>query len=99
MDDKINELNELNQKYSTGNYICVVENRFGGTGYFIKEENSKLKENWNYTLIHKKHQHILEAYLKDNTINIVILIDDSSYKITNFIEKYDESYNYAYITN
>ena len=52
--EDLNVIHKFTEKYATGDYICVVENRFGGGGYFIKEGNSEFKENWNYTLIHKK---------------------------------------------
>jgi hypothetical protein len=88
------KLKELDEKYSTGNYICVVENRFGGTGYFIKE-NDEFKENWNYTLIHIKHKEILEAHLNNSSVAIVILVQDSVYQMNlDFIETYDERNNY-----
>jgi hypothetical protein len=88
------KLKELDEKYSTDNYICVVENRFGGTGYFIKE-NAEFKENWNYTLIHKKHKDVLEAHLNDYSVVVVICVQDSVYQMNlDFIETYDERNNY-----
>ena len=82
------------EKYATGEYICVVENRFGGTGYFIKE-NDEFKENWNYKLIHKKHKDVLEAHLMDSSVAVVICVEDSIYRMNlDFIETYDERNNY-----
>lgn len=104
LEDNLKELNIIKEKYVTGNYICVVENRFGPEGYFIKEDNSEFKHNWNYTLINKKHSEVLEAYLKDS--NIEIFTDAYSdyaheyYKMSeyfsnqNFIEFYNENYNF-----
>lgn len=93
--DELIELQKLMIKHATGEYICVVENRFGETGYFIKDGNSEFKENWNYTLIHKKHQEILKSYLKDSSVVIVICVQDSVYLInSDFIETYDERHDY-----
>ena len=93
--EDLNEIHKFTEKYATGDYICVVENRFGGGGYFIKEGNSEFKENWNYTLIHKKHKEVLESHLNNSSVAVVICVQDSVYQMNlDFIEKYDERNNY-----
>lgn len=101
--EDLKEIQKFAEKYATGEYICVVENRFGGTGYFIKE-NDEFKENWNYKLIHKKHKEVLYAFLKDDTVEVCTdaYSDDAHvyYKLSeyfpneDFIEFYNENYNY-----
>ncbi len=90
-------MKEIKEKYLSGDYICVVENRFGSKGYFVKE-NDEFKENWNYTLIHKKHKDILEVYLKDNSAEILTnqfsLDGLCVFPELNFIDNYREKYDY-----
>ena len=95
MSNELQKIKEFSEKYSTGNYICVVENRFGPKGYFIKEDGAEFKLNWNYTLIHKKHKEVLVAYLIDLKSSIFIIVEDSLYKVDDFIATYDERYSYS----
>ena len=103
MSNELQKIKELSEKYATGNYICVVDNRFGPKGYFIKEDD-EFKLNWNYALIHKKHEEVLKAFLEDSTIKIFTdAYSDYAHEYyeladyfptQNFIEFYNENYNY-----
>lgn len=48
--------------YKTGEWVCLMKNRFGDTNWSI-HNNPKFRDGWNYQLIHKSHEHILDAYL------------------------------------
>ena len=94
--EDLNEIQKFAEKYATGDYICVVDNRFGGKGYFIKE-NDEFKENWNYKLIHNKHEEVLKAFLEDEFIDIYMngySINDIISK-SKFIESYNEEDDYS----
>ena len=96
MINELQKIKELSEKYATGNYICVVDNRFGPKGYFIKEDN-EFKLNWNYTLIHNKHEEVLKAFLEDEFIDIYMngySINDIISK-SKFIESYNEEDDYS----
>lgn len=85
---------EIAEKFKTGDYIIIwkcVEPITLNYRWLINGSD-RLFPGIEYKLIHKKHKDILENYIKND--NIVILIDDSVYNI-DFIETYDERYNYA----
>lgn len=86
---------EIAKKFKTGNYIIIwkcVEPITLNYRWLINGSD-RLFPSIEYKLIHKKHKDILENYIKDININIVVLIDDSVYNI-DFIETYDERNNY-----
>lgn len=86
---------EIAEKFKTGDYIIIwkcVEPITLNYRWLINGSD-RLFPGIEYKLIHKKHKDILENYIKDININIVVLIDDSVYKI-DFIETYDERNNY-----
>ena len=96
-------LEDIREKYKTGDYICVVENRFGGKGYFIKDTGF-FKENWKYTLVHKKDKEVLDAYLLNNNIDIYTNAWADNYQdyyklsdifiLADFVELYNENYSW-----
>jgi hypothetical protein len=61
-------LEDLKIKYATGNYILLTPNSIA-TQKWIKVEDP-LWDCENYVLIHNKHKDILEAYLKNPSVEI-----------------------------
>lgn len=92
------ESETMKEKYESGNYIAI----FFHTGFnawtttvFDKPSFCDLVK---WKLIHKKDKDILDAYLKDNSVEIEIMylnINDSwSELCDDFIETYDENAEY-----
>lgn len=96
------ELDILKEKYETGNYIII---RLNDNGYerkwIIQTDFYKGLNGIKFKLIHKKHKDILDAYLKDNTIDIEVVysLDNSSnsVRVLDFIESYDERLDYKLV--
>lgn len=100
------DLETIKEKYESGNYLCLVKNirtnwnmiKFTNWA-LIKNPVFSKEDNFNYKLIHKRHQDILEAYLEDSSIEIELL-DYANWVLlnkrthTSFIEDYCELDNY-----
>lgn len=84
------ELELLKEKYDSGDYICI------GFGEFTRiiENCSFNNPKTSYRLIHKKHSYILDAWLKDNSVEIEWFNVDGFCKCKYFIDSYNENYNY-----
>ncbi len=93
-------LQEMKKKFESGEYVLIGYFLDRGFNYWAEtdkliKDNCLVKE---YKLIHKKHKHILDAYLEDNSVQI-IRIDYANNiigmcEIRNFIEQYDENKEY-----
>lgn len=66
--NKTDWLEDLKRKYSSGNYILLTPNSIA-TQKWIKVEDP-LWDSDKYILIHNKHKDILEAYLKNPSVEI-----------------------------
>lgn len=67
--NKTDWLEDLKIKYATGNYILLIPIVVGKFVNWLKIENPLWVCN-NYKLIHNKHKDILEAYLKNPSVEI-----------------------------
>lgn len=89
---KLKYLDEIKQKFLTGNYICIWK----------MEDDIQISPNpiWGtdgeYKLIHKRHEDILSEYLKDNNIEIErrTALESPEWVETKFIENYDSTNDY-----
>jgi hypothetical protein len=90
------KLDLLKEKYATGNYIGVWNNKFNPPYKWVLagDSNDSLLDHSQYKLIHIKHKPILDAYLADNSVEIELHSKDNLWFPTNFIDKYDEDFNY-----
>ena len=102
--DEIDELEDLKRKYATGNYILLWK---GGRDVFGPPKwqicyDFGLHQFYDFKLIHNKHKDILEAYLKNPSVEIECTnyiskdadIETIWYPEENFIENYDENVYY-----
>ena len=93
---KLIEKQKLASKYLNGNYICVARVWFG-TGSWRKLDPARLNETYviDYKFIHKKDEHILDAYLKDKSVQIEFNSIFRGWTLDNdFIANYDVFYQY-----
>lgn len=93
----------LKEKYASGDYICCVK---GTGGYYFSIEQPEFNvEVKKYRLIHKKDESILQAYLYNPKMEIEVYltscaiinyetVKDTWIKCDDFIENYDESFEY-----
>lgn len=86
-------LKEMKKKFKSGEYILLWK-EFKDLKWVVK--GSFHHDNRGYNkLIHKKHKHILDAYLKDNGVQLFITYKNSDVGAyisgDNFIENYDEN--------
>lgn len=98
------ETNILKQKYKSRDYILIVkQNNFENLWYKFScigddiEEDLELIQDKRAKLIHKKHEDILNAYLKDNNVEIEVYEKmDNDYALLDkdFIVTYNENYLY-----
>lgn len=98
------ETNILKQKYKSRDYILIVkQNGFENLWYKFNrigddiEEDLELIQDKRAKLIHKKHEDILNAYLKDNNVEIEVYEKmDNDYALLDkdFIVTYNENYLY-----
>lgn len=95
-------LEEMKKKFDGGEYILVSQTQFL-SGRFTKWEIKKnIVTSSNHLihqkLIHKKHEHILNAYLTDDGVGIKRVDYGKDTigicEISNFIEQYDENIEY-----
>lgn len=87
-----NEICNLKSKFETGNYICAGKAWFG-VSKWVRIEYPTFQEKGiiDYKLIHKKHTDILDAYLKDNNVQIEYETNNGWITVDNdFIMDYDE---------
>jgi len=87
-------LQQKKELYEQGNHICLLENKFGDTDWSIHED-PKWNPQWGYQLIHKKHRHILDAYL--DGCEVYVCPQTAPEIITDFIEGYEEEWEYLAI--
>lgn len=104
--DKPKELNKicnLKNKFETGNYICLCNLWLGVNKWIIadfptfEERNSFKTDIIGYKLIHKKHTDILDAYLKDDNVEIEYETNNGfgfTYLEEDFLETYNEINQY-----
>lgn len=86
-------LEEMKTKYKSGKYIAITNNR----GFWEKAPTQEALIMWecNHKLIHKKHEDILNAYLKDNNILIEQLDSLNKWVIKpHFLSEYNELWEY-----
>lgn len=94
------ELDVLKEKYGSGEYICIGRKLGDPDWWLNKPIDPKWYDNWEYKLIHKKHRKVLDAWLKDNSVEIEIYISYNGYPYIwddlhlHFIEDYDEQEQY-----
>jgi len=102
----IRELRELEKIYKSGEWICAVRYTDISQDWHIAKEpfQDTINEDLEIKLIHKKHQHILDAYIKGEAKKIESyrwsdLIEPFNENcIDTFIEEYDPEYFY-YVDN
>lgn len=102
---KVDDSNEtdLKIKHATGNYILIWNNKFNSPYGWKLSSSEKLVGYSQTKLIHNKHKDILEAYLKNpsveiectNNISKDVDIETIWYSEENFIENYDENLYYV----
>lgn len=77
--------------YETGNHICLMKHEQSGV-FNRCSERQMFQPQWIYQLIHKKHEHILDAFL-DGCEIYIYTTDDSYVKMSetgmDFIETYE----------
>lgn len=96
-------LEDLKRKYESGNYTLI----YRGKGTFIPTKwkislDFDSQQYYNFKLIHNKHKDILEAYLKNSSVEIEctnyiskdVDMETIWYIEEDFIENYDEDYFY-----
>ena len=94
---KNNRLEDIKQKFNTGNYICINQDCVDFTWEIGTVD---WRGNWDsYKLIHKRHQNILTAFLNNSKtpIKVAIMSVDSPREWKNepnFIDSYDENNEY-----
>lgn len=90
-------LEHLKLKFSTGDYICIGNSWFD-VDKWVKKLHPSFKEKSiiEYKLIHKKHEDILNAYLKDKNVQIEWKWTGFgfTYLEEDFLETYDETNHY-----
>jgi hypothetical protein len=64
---KLEQLEILKEKFTTGDYICVWQ--YSDSGIVISD-NPIWGTDGDYILIHKRHEDVLKVYLKDRNIEI-----------------------------
>lgn len=93
-------LEDLKIKYATGNYTLLTPSICGDDWVIVQGT-----PNWdcdNYILIHNKHKDIIEAYLKNHSVEIECTnyiskdadMETIWYLEEDFIENYDENFEY-----
>lgn len=87
-------LQQKKELYEQGNHICVLQNKLGSVRWSINYD-----PRWyplqNYFLIHKKHSHILDAYLDGCEVILYGEVSQSKYPGNiNFIEWYKPEHTY-----
>lgn len=92
---------KIAEKFKTGGYIILWKNVEPITLNYKWRINGsdRLFPGIEYKLIHKRHKDVLEEYLKDLSKPICVIIDDSVYRVNDFIETYDENYIYKIMNN
>ena len=95
------ELKDIKSKYESGDYILVLSDGFKNWKPDVSYgETWALWSHLAMYLIHKKHEDILDAYLKDNSIKIYFRWHDEEWmKFKNFIENYEEKAMYKITTD
>lgn len=81
----------LEEKYKSGKYIFMYKT--SGMGW-QEYTNARLSLGIRYKLIHKKHKHILDAYLEDNSVDIEIPTGGWHTIGCDWIEGYNENNEY-----
>lgn len=92
---------KIAEKFKTGDYIILWKNVEPITLKYKWRINGsdRLFPGIDYKIIHKRHKEVLDEYLKDSSKHICIVIEDSVYRVNNFIETYDENHNYKIMNN
>lgn len=94
---KNNRLEDIKQKFNTGDYICINQDC---VDYTWEIGTKDWRGNWDsYKLIHKRHQNILTAFLNNSETLIKVAgmsVDSSREWKTeyNFIDNYNENNEY-----
>lgn len=89
----------LNEKFETGDYICLGKKWLGVEVWAKIKSPDTFYETpgfTDFTLIHKRHSDLLEAYLKDRSVEVErrTVLQEPKWMKVSFLETYDETNDY-----
>lgn len=93
VEKEMTELDKTKEKFESGNYIWLCKNINTNWKVFNYKNDGVIPKVTNHKLIHKKHEDILNAYLKNNNVEIEVYERmDNDYGLMNvdFIKTYEE---------
>lgn len=87
-------LETLKNKFESGNYLVMFKPKNGDNWHLSYRPNTLAwRKDFDYELMHKKHEEVLQAYIKDRDIRIEFRWYDEDWMLLegDFIENYDEN--------